>query len=268
MSNQLLSQIQILSDIHLECLADKDTGFVFENLCPPMAEYLFLAGDIGQLKSPHWQRFMTYVSQNWKHVFYALGNHELYSCNNSYDTLITNYQAYLAQYSNIHLLNRDKFKLAIHGVEYDIVGTTMWSQAEFALAMQISDFRHIKYHDARGWLQPISIQEFNRLHQRDHTWLMDNLDPTRNTIILTHFPLTQQGTSADKYSDQKPALRNYYANNMHGELTGKLGSSQSSQSDNNVNWTVISGHTHFNYNFELDGIRYVANQLGYPDDDT
>lgn len=264
MTNQLLSQIQILSDIHLECLSAKDTGLAFENLCPPITEFLFLAGDIGQLKSQNWQRFMSYVSQHWKHVFYVFGNHELYSSNNSYDTLITNYESYLAQYPNIHLLNRNKFKLAIQGAEYDIVGATMWSQAEFALVLEINDFRHIKYHDARGWLQPISVQEFNRLHQRDRTWLMNNLDPTRNTIILTHFPLIQQGTSADKYSGQKQAIRNYYANDMHTELTVKM---LSSHADTKVNWTVISGHTHFNYNFELDGIRYVANQVGYPDGD-
>jgi predicted phosphodiesterase len=255
----ILSHIQIISDIHLECYGNKEKPLAFEDLCPPLAEYLFLAGDIGQLSSPHWQAFMAYVSQNWKHVFYVLGNHELYSCNNSYNTLITNYEAYLAQYPNIHLLNRGKMKIAIAGVEYDILGATMWSRAEFSLIMQINDFRNIKYHDSRGWLQPISVQEFNRLHTRDREWLMSNLDPARNTIILTHFPLTQCGTSADKYQDQKMAIRNYYANDMHKELTAR-------HEETNTAWTVISGHTHHNYNFELDGIRYVANQIGYPDD--
>jgi hypothetical protein len=258
----LLSHIQILSDIHLECYGNKEKPLEFENLCPPLAEYLFLAGDIGQLSSPHWKAFMAYVSQHWKHVFYVLGNHELYSCNNSYDTLIINYEAYLAQYPNIHLLNREKMKIAIADMEYDILGATMWSQAEFALAMQINDFRNIKYHDARGWLQSISVQEFNRLHTRDHKWLMDNLDPTRNTIILTHFPLTQTGTSSSKYHDQKQAIRNYYANEMHTELTARV----SSQTETKAYWTVISGHTHHNYKFELDGILYVTNQIGYPDD--
>jgi predicted phosphodiesterase len=255
----IINQIQIISDIHLECYCNKEKPLAFEDLCPPLAEYLFLAGDIGQLSSPHWQSFMSYVSQNWRHVFYVLGNHELYSCKNSYDTMVTNYEAYLAQYPNIHLLNRGKMKITIAGVEYDVLGATMWSQAEFALAMQINDFRHIKYHDARGWLQPISIQEFNRLHTRDCDWLISNLDPTRNTIILTHFPLTQQGTSADKYRDQKPAVRNYYANEMHIELMAR----HSSQATSNPSLTVISGHTHHSYNFEQDGIRYVANQIGY-----
>lgn len=258
----IINQIQILSDIHLECYGNKEKPLAFEDLCPPLAEYLFLAGDIGQLSSPHWQSFMAYVSGRWKHVFYVLGNHELYSCKNSYDTMVTNYEAYLAQYPNIHLLNRGKMKITIAGVEYDVLGATMWSQAEFALAMQINDFRNIKYHDARGWLQPISIQEFNRLHTRDRDWLMSNLDPTRNTIILTHFPLTQHGTSADKYLDQKPAVRNYYANEMHIELMAR----HSSQATSNPSLTVISGHTHHSYNFDRDGIRYVANQIGYPDD--
>ena len=154
-------------------------------------------------------------------------------------------------------------KIAIANVEYDILGVTMWSQAEFSLIMQISDFRHIKYHDSRGWLQPISVQEFNRLHTRDREWLMSNLDPTRNTIILTHFPLTQKGTSSSKYQDQKQSIRNYYANDLHGELLAKL----SSHGDSNPSVTVISGHTHFNYNFEQDGIRCISNQIGYPDGD-
>lgn len=261
MSTTLLNHIQILSDIHLECYNSKDKPLTYENLAAPLAEHLFLAGDIGQLRSPHWKEFMAYVSQNWKHVFYVLGNHELYSCNNSYETLIINYESYLAQYPNIHLLNRRKIKISIGGQEYDILGATMWSQAEFSLIMQINDFRNIKYHDSRGWLQPISVQEFNRLHTLDHNWLLSNLDSTRNTIILTHFPLTQTGTSSDKYLDQKLAIRNYYANEMHNELTSKRSNNELA-----THWTVISGHTHHNYNFDLDGIRYVANQIGYPDD--
>jgi hypothetical protein len=150
-------------------------------------------------------------------------------------------------------------KIAIAGVEYDILGATMWSCAEFSLIMQINDFRNIKYHDSRGWLQPISVQEFNRLHTRDREWLMSNLDPMRNTIILSHFPLTQTGTSSSKYQDQKLAIRNYYANDLHDELLARHVAA-------NTAWTVISGHTHYNYNFEQDGIRYVANQIGYPDD--
>ena len=103
---------------------------------------LILAGDIGHVNNGVWQAFMKYVSTNWIHVVYVLGNHEYYSNSKDMTNLLTAYTTHLAQYPNIHLLNRDKLKID----EYDILGLTMWTHNEYAIITQINDFKQIKMH--------------------------------------------------------------------------------------------------------------------------
>jgi predicted MPP superfamily phosphohydrolase len=245
--------LQICSDIHLEYYSQsRNTEPInFGNIVFPNSpnSILILAGDIGHVNNATWQAFMKYVGTNWQHVIYVLGNHEYYSNSKDMSKLLTAYKDHLAQYPNIHLLNRDKLKIE----DYDILGLTMWTQNEYSTVMQINDFKQIKMHNDIGHLKPITLTQYNALHDQDKAWLFANIDPTRKTIIVTHFPLTRDGVNHPKYAEQKSALCNYYANEFHHGLVSAYGPCEDNQ------LIIISGHTHFNYDFVKDNIRYISN---------
>ena len=73
---------QLFSDIHLELLKSSKFPKI-----KPLTDYLFLAGDIGKINTPNYELFFDYCSQNWKKVFYVLGNHEFYNSNKDLKTL-------------------------------------------------------------------------------------------------------------------------------------------------------------------------------------
>ena len=70
---------------------------------------------------------------------------------------------------------------------------------------------------------------------------------------MTHFPPTRSGTSHPKYLAEKRTANSYFA--WPNESIDKL------NLRNVVTW--ISGHTHWSYDFEKNGIRLISNQLGY-----
>lgn len=244
-------EIQICSDIHLEYYNQNPESINFENIISPTYpnSILILAGDIGHVNNSIWCAFMKYVSVNWQHIIYVLGNHEYYSNSMDITQLLNLYITHLAQYPNIHLLNRNKLKI----YDYDIIGLTMWTHNDYSIVMQINDFKQIKMYNNIGNLKSISLQQYNSLHEQDKTWLFANIDPTRKTIIITHFPIISTGVNHPKYAEQKLALCKYYANEFHHSLLDIY----KPYMDNQL--IIIAGHTHFNYDFVKDNIRYIAN---------
>lgn len=246
-------EFQICSDIHLEYYDKKQTPetIKFEDIISPAYpnSILILAGDIGHVSNTVWQAFTKYVSANWQHVIYVLGNHEYYSNSKDMTKLLNAYTTYLEQYTNIHLLNRNKLKIG----EYDILGVTMWTHNEYSVVTQINDFKQIKMHNEAGHLKSINLTQYNELHTQDKTWLFANIDPSRKTIVVTHFPLTHNGVNHPKYAEQKASICNYYANEFHHSLLTAYNPCPENQ------LICIAGHTHFNYDFVKDNIRYIAN---------
>ena len=75
----------------------------------------------------------------------------------------------------------------------------------------------------------------------------------KKTIVITHFPPIRTGTSDPKYLAQKRLANLYFAwpDDTLNKFTLK----------NVLAW--ISGHTHWSYDFEKNGVRLIGNQLGY-----
>lgn len=225
--------------------------------------YLILAGDIGHLNSPVWRAFIEYIHglhPGWEQIFYMLGNHEYYSNSKTMSVLMEGYREYLAQFPRIKLLDQDLVYLPDDGCV--VLGATMWGQSEFSIVGQINDFRQInlKLDPTNPASRTINITPpaMNELHRAEKEWLfseLNNLNESvmlqpelKTIIIITHFPLTREGTSHPSYSGQKQAIKNYYANDFHQELVLRK---------NTTNIISISGHTHYEYDFAQDGIRYL-----------
>ena len=279
-SDYVSELFQFISDAHLENCRD------YPRLTPT-ARYLFLAGDIGHVSSPVWREFMEYLhgqtvdgssdGVGWHRIFYVLGNHEYYSNSKTMPTLKKAYHEYLAELPRITLLDRGE-PVMLYGVtgldgcgKIAVLGATMWSQAEFSLVTQINDFRRINLKsdptNPASRTIAISPPAMNELHLADRKWLFGKLTDTLTTnpditkvIILSHFPLTRDGTSDPSYSGQKQAIKNYYANDYHHELMaiasewfGAEGNAENAKKQ----IISISGHTHFEYDFTWDGISYL-----------
>ena len=88
---------QLFSDIHLELLKSSKFPKI-----KPLTDYLFLAGDIGKINTPNYEPFFDYCSENWKKVFYVLGNHEFYNSNKDFKTLNQKIQTWGAMTSKNH----------------------------------------------------------------------------------------------------------------------------------------------------------------------
>lgn len=240
---------QIYSDLHLEFYKNYPR-------IKPIAENLILAGDIFNFNFKLINNFLEYISKNWKQIFFVFGNHEFYSSNlhfykikNKYIDLFDNYKNIILLDKTFHILNNETI----------ILGSTFWSLTNSSIKELINDYKKINMYDKNKNRKIKITNEFiNNLHLEEKKWLEEILDEIKekykNIIIVSHFPLTQNKTSHPKYKNQDLNLKNYFSNNFDDIF--KL--------YENNNFYLISGHTHFSYDFKINNIRYISNQLGYP----
>lgn len=235
-----MTTFQIFSDIHIEC---SKTYPRIEPLC----DYLILAGDICKITDKNFIPFMEYCSKNWKEVIYVVGNHEFYITKNkinkynprtvngiNIEEMVTLYKKALQPYSNIHCLENEYFDI---NDELRIYGSTLWTKHNHT--DRVNDNMFIKIEQVHEW----SDHEVEILDK----YLNEN---TKKTIIVSHFPLIREKTSHPKYDGE--ILVDYFAwNNLLKNMNR----------DNVV--CCIAGHTHYSFDHEFEGVRYISNQFGY-----
>ena len=242
--------IQIFSDIHIE-LWDKLP------IIPIKAKYLFLAGDICQLNHLLFYPFLSFCSKNWEKVFYIPGNHEFYSNRKNYNELNFEYDLKIKEkYKNVFFLNDDFVCL---DDDINIYGSTFWTIPPFDKTYQAQsineDYNFISYFNKnKNMVVKWDISYVKELANNALNKLKDYLNVTsKKTIVMTHFPPLQTGTINPNYIDMKKTEIDYFGwrDNTIDKLNLK-----------NVSiW--ISGHTHWSYDFEKNGIRFISNQIGY-----
>ena len=241
---------QVYSDIHLE-IWNKIP------LIPIKSDYLILAGDIVQLEHPLFYPFLDYCSRNWKKTFYIPGNHEYYSFNKSMNELEFEYKYRIEKrYKNVFYLNNSVAKL---DNDINIYGATFWTNPPFRskseAKMCVNDYNYIKYFkQGLDEVVELDIPKVRELSNDSLKELEDYLSrENKKTIVVTHFPPTRTGTSHPKYLAEKRNANLYFA--WPDETLNKL------KLNNVIGW--VSGHTHWSYDFEKNGVRLISNQLGY-----
>jgi hypothetical protein len=132
-----------------------------------------------------------------------------------------------------------------------ILGCTLWShvspEAEINVKQQLNDFYQVK-----DW----TLEKYLRAHAEDVAWLNSQIqmireaEPHRDVVIFSHHAPTMRLTSAPWYDDSD--VRTAFSTEMTVQPCWakplKL-------------WAF--GHTHWNCDFEKDGVRIVSNQRGY-----
>jgi predicted phosphodiesterase len=242
--------IQIFSDMHIE-LWDKMP------IIEVKAKYLFLAGDICKINHILFYKFFDYCSTNWEKTFYVPGNHEFYSNKKSYNEL--NFDYYLKfkeRYKNVFYLNDESVSL---NDDINVYGTVLWTVPPFSTTaeakMFINDYNYITYFNkTQNKSVSLDINFVKELSREAFTQLETYLNKTdKKTIIMTHFPPIQSGAIEPSLLE-KNSILNLYSSWQDNTLD-KLNLT------NVFLW--ISGHTHWSYDFEKNGIRLISNQLGY-----
>ena len=170
-------RIQYISDIHLE--TRKQTA-PFKSILEPVAEYLVLAGDIGNPITPIYEEFLKYCSDNFVTVFYVLGNHEYYNSYkaekllksrkfitdeqfqelseklelDSVESRLRKIRGVCSKYPNIRLLNQDSYKISdsfpqrgssanqeLDDSNYIVIGCTLWSK------LKMTPYNYLQFND-------------------------------------------------------------------------------------------------------------------------
>lgn len=243
--------IQVFSDFHIE-LWNKIPEI------PAKSKYLFLAGDICQLTHPLFFPFLEYCSKNWIKIFYVPGNHEFYIQNYTHNDLLLKYKNQIREkFNNIYFLDNEYISLDEENI--NIYGATFWTQPTFntinEAKIYVKDYQFISYQDVDNKITELDFNYINHLSCTSFYKLQKYLNETdKKTIVMTHFPPTQIGTSNPKYlTRQLSHLTNYFAwpDNTVANLN----------TTNILAW--ISGHTHWSYDFIHQGVRLIGNQLGY-----
>jgi len=217
-------KIQLLSDVHLE----------YQDFIPPYpsADYLFLAGDIGKYYMKNYLIFLSYVNDNWKRVYYVLGNHEYY-VKKSMNRVEEIYKKLIDSYPNITLMLKDEEVLE----DFNIYGCTLWSSPTSTTGL--NDFSKIWVkHDERK--HRITLDEFKNLNDNHANWLKNQIICPERKIFLTHFSM--KTLSVENYN-------NYFYNNI--------------DINDGVN---LHGHTHVSCDRYINGMRCISNQLGDKDE--
>lgn len=248
-------QFQLFSDIHLELSQKK----IF---CPMVkAEYLILAGDIGNVKCSNYKLFFEYCSKNWKKVYYVLGNHEYYS-KHSMTTVHEQITLLLAEYPNVILLSNAMNYIDEQTLIYGFIGWTypIFKHTHIALEY-LNDYNYIKTTEGRFTIKhhnDLAIDGITKFKQFIEN--ANNNDTIKNIIVVTHFPpINMEGciTSNPEYGGKNDYLKNYYS-------WTNLMTSEQIVCDKIKLW--CSGHTHWKYDFIHQTIRFVSNPIGYEEE--
>jgi len=253
--------IQIISDLHLEIErpSPHDQPLYIYGF-PVCAPNLALLGDIGWTRDERLFQWLEIQLSRFERVFMVAGNHEPYVSTLEQSTFA------LEEFSKRCSLSRaERTESAppmgefvfLNQTRYDvsptltILGCTLWSALNpndlDVLSWSLTDFKRI------GSFKPSSYES---AHKVDLDWLTSTLEDIRSSssarrvAIFTHHAPTVEGTGDPKYIDGP--TNSAFATELTG--TPCWGSPV-------IFWAF--GHTHWNCDFEKQGVRVFSNQRGY-----
>jgi len=235
--------------MRLHVVSDLHAGFGAFDPPGTDADVLVLAGDVdvgvrGIELAKTWAR--------GRPVLYVAGNHEFYG--QAIPRHLRKMEEAAAGSPVRFLENRE---VALGGVRF--LGCTLWTDFELfgeravSAAAQgvMNDFRQIRVEPQFRRLSPNDVMA---MHHHSLRWLGERLDApfAGPTVIVTHAAPSLRSVRPVHRRDPVTAA---FASDLEWMLDGRAGL-----------W--IHGHTHFCCDYELGGTRVVANQRGYPGEDT
>lgn len=132
-----------------------------------------------------------------------------------------------------------------------VLGCTLWSQLKsddlHILKWSLNDFRRI---------EGLTPEVYQALHAHDLAWLEESVqkisqdEPNRRLVVMTHHAPTVEDTCDPKY------------------IGGPTNSAFATEIIETAPWAKsvdvwLFGHTHWNCEFDREGVRVMCNQRGY-----
>jgi predicted phosphodiesterase len=185
-------KLEYISDIHLESNGTDPYKLFQES---KLDTILLLLGDIGNLDTDEYLKFIKHISKLYKYVVLVLGNHEFYCTRDQYST-INDLKSKLKRniditYHNVFLLDNNCFD--IDGTNYRLIGTTMWSDVSEEAAAQMNDYRSI-YKKCDPPTR-ITSKDVVTMFKKNKKWVLDELKiakkEQKKCILLTHHAVNQ-----------------------------------------------------------------------------
>jgi metallophosphoesterase superfamily enzyme len=241
-------KLRIWSDVHLEF-----GELVWTKHEDDKNTVLVIAGDLFVWKQKEeGQRLLRELCDNFKAVVYVCGNHEFY--HSEISEVINGQYQFALEIPNLFFLQDDY--CVIDGVRF--VGSTLWTDLNNAddIVMQqarmcMNDYRKIRYYDVNDdrerELRPSDVIAMNDKTRDVLAKNLFNLYDNKTVIVTHHLPDVKY---VNGYADG--LLQYAYGNTLMDTYFG---------ASNLVMW--IHGHAHIRQEYEINGVKVVANPRGY-----
>lgn len=253
--------LYLISDVHLEFGSSKVDSIIQQwSFQPGVKRILVIAGDLGYPMEPAYRDFLVLMRSKFDHVLVVAGNHEYYKQRTS-EAIQKGYPAIKWSYTQIqdqirqvcqeadcHFLQRGV--VIIDGIRF--LGTTLWTDIppvyQTSTQFRMNDYRHM----AGPKLTPITPAITTQWHREEKQWLQEEIaSDSRPAIIITHH-LPSYQIIANKY--QGDPNNSCYASDCEELFTPPV-----------VGW--MCGHSHHRSSGSINGIPYLLNPIGYPEED-
>lgn len=232
--------IQYCSDLHLEFA--QNSKYLKTNPLRVCGDILILAGDIVPLHDEFLNDpFFSFISSEYKQVYWVPGNHEFYYKNISDYSPSYNIQIH----KNINIVNN--ISLVYDGIQF--IFSTLWSNIrntnEKFIEQRVSDFDCITNNGNK-----FRVADYNKLHSESLRFIKDSIQgkPDKVVVVTHHVPSKRCNTHAHRLSLINEAFC--------VDLTEWIKTS-------NINFWIY-GHNHNNQKPLFVGKTIMlTNQLGY-----
>ena len=237
-------KLRYLSDIHLEFIKPHKIQKFIKQIPPGLDEICILAGDIGKPSQPNYDIFMNFINENFKKAFVIPGNHEYYNKLKTINETNNFLEEYFQKFNNISFLNNTYE----YYENYCFIGTTLWSKITEP-SYEINDVYCIPNFD---------YNQYNSLNHICVNFLNDTLEKNENCIVITHH-MPSSSLIDEKYKIEKMLPYNqWFYCDMDDLITSK--------GNKIICW--FYGHTHTPSSRIINGIPFLCNPIGYPNENS
>ena len=237
-------KFQILSDQHIEF--SKNLKY-FINRCHPRADNLIIAGDLCPHKDPIRYNFINNrILPKWKNTILIPGNHEFYGSDIKDEFFGSQEQTFEHVNGNkLEYVNNKVIEL--HGIYF--ICTTLWSYVDpvnaFEIQNGVNDYHQIEH---------LTVEVMNDFHAANREFFVDALNTIpegKRCVVISHHVPSYNFIS-----------KRWRGNRLNDAFSADMDVFIMQYGHKISRW--IHGHSHDYLDEIVNGIRFIRNPMGYP----